>query len=447
MKISRNAVVLTAVGLVGASFVSTKAGPDDMVPVQAVFANASPLVKGNRVRAAGVDVGRITAIELRGGKAFVTMNVDRSVLPLHADSKATITTEDLLGERYVKLDRGSATAPSMGEPLTLDEKHTGRVVDLQDVLNSVDTPTAVALSSLVTEAGEGLAGNGANASRTLHELAPTMANADKLATVLAAQNDLLGHLVDSTSPVAAALATNHGRDIQAAVDGANASLSAVASERAALAGAMDRLPSTILHARMTLAELARASGPTTQTLKTLRPVTDNLGDISGELKRFSDAADPALSSLPPVLDRADELLKKAAPVAAALRPAASSLVGVAASGHRLSARALSGQSLTNLMEFVKGWSMATSDYDAISHYFKAMVPLSPNALGDDANALLPGTGAGDLLHGLPVPTSPSLPLPGRAGSTSSTVDPNSATGLSSKQEKSLVSQLLGGGLL
>lgn len=443
MSISRKAIVLSAAGLLGVSALSASANADDTVSVQAVFDNASPLVKGNRVRAAGVDVGSITDIDLRDGKAYVKMDVDRGVLPLRTDSTATITTEDLLGERYVNLERGTSDAPELPSPITLDAKHTDRVVDLQDVLNSVDTPTAVALSSMLTATGEGLDGNGAKARKILAGLDPTMGDAKQLADVLASQNALLGKLVDSTAPVADALASDHGRDLQRVVAGAEASLTAIAAERAALSQAMDRLPSTIRNARATLAELARTTGPTTQTLRTLRPVTDDLDDISGELGRFSEAADPALSSLPPVLRRAEDLLAKAAPVAKALRPASMSLEGVAANGDRLSARALTGRDLTNLMEFVKGWSMATSDYDAISHYFKAMVPLSPAALDDTAQGILPVL-PDNVLGGVQTPTAPALPLPGRDGSGSTTGDPKSATGLSSTQEKSLVNQLLGG---
>ncbi|HWJ10444.1 MAG TPA: MCE family protein, partial [Nocardioides sp.] len=200
------------------------------------------------------------------------------------------------------------------------------------------------------------------------------------------------------------------------------------------------------------------------------PVTGDLSQISEELTRFADAADPALGSLPPVLKEAKRLLDQAAPVVAALRPAGNGLVSTARSANELSDVAISGKSLTDLMEFVKGWSLATSDYDAISHYFKAMVPLSPNALGDTAAGLLPGL-PDDVLHGLPVPSAPDLDLPGRKGAEPDVAEGDtddvapapaqsglgglldgllggkksqSATGLSPAQEQSLIQQILGG---
>lgn len=452
MKRMQKLVAVWAVVLigVGALYVHATSGSGN-VQVTAVFANASPLVKGNLVRAGGVNVGSITGIALSNGKAVVTMSVQRSVLPLHTNASATITTEDLLGERYVNLDRGSPNAPVLAAPLTLDVQRTSRVVDLQDVLNSLNTPTATSLAALLSQAGEGLAGNGANAAKTLAAVSPTMTQARQIVNVLRSQNTLLGQLIDSAAPVANAVATNRGKSLDRLVNGATAALSAVASERAALSTALNELPSTISHARATLAQLAGLTAPATQTLASLRPVTDNLTAISGELSSFSTAANPALTSLPPVLARANTLLRQAAPVVAALRPASASLRSVSASTEHLSTNALSGSSLANLMEFVKGWSLATSGYDAISHYFNAMAVISPSAVGDTVKGILPGL-PGNPLSKLPVPTAPSLPLDGLSNLTGSLLGkpkPSSgsgATGLTPSQESGLLGALLGGGL-
>jgi phospholipid/cholesterol/gamma-HCH transport system substrate-binding protein len=457
MNPQRKTIALVGAGVLGAALLGNQLVgsdvDDDQVRVVAVFADASPLVPGNVVKAAGVDVGTITDIELDNGKAEVEMVVDRSVLPLHEDVSATITTQDLLGERFVLLDRGSPEAPELAGPMIIREENTSRVVDLQDVLSSLDTPTSAALAALVTETGEGLRGKGKRADLAIAALRPAMTQTRDLAAILSEQNELLGRLVDNAQPVAAALGADHGRQLDHLVGSATESLDIVASERASLKAALQRLPGTMASARAALAELAGVADPATRTLASLRPVTDDLDDISGELQRFADAADPALASLPRVLDRADKLLAQAAPVVAALRPAARDLVPTAAAAERLTTGAVSGQHLTNLMEFVKGWSMATSDYDAISHYFKAMVPLSPNALGDTAAGLVPAL-PDDILHGLPVPTAPEVPLPGRDGAEKKgsvsmdpvpdASDPGSATGLSKPQENALLEQLLGG---
>jgi len=461
-------IALLAALLVG----TTGASEKESVKVVAYFSDASPLVKGNAVKAAGVDVGTIESIEIDKGRARVEMELDHSVLPLHEDVTATITNQDLLGERFIMLDRGSDGQPELEEPMEIPEKQTSRVVDLQDVLNAVDTPTAEGLAALLTESGEGLRGQGKKANRALAALAPALRQADDLASILRDQNELLGNLVDTASPVAAALATKKGRSMDQLVDSATRLLDSVSAERAALQTSMEQLPSTLASAQATLAELAGTARPATRTLRRLRPITDDLPTISKELRRFADAADPALGSLPPVLEEAKRLLDKAAPVVADLRPAGDGLVSTMRSADQLTDGALSGKSLIDLMEFVKGWSLATSDYDAISHYFKAMIPLSPNALGDTAAGLVPGL-PDDILHGLPMPSAPDLHLPGRKdepdkADTKGTRDDRggqtpkndlgtlldgvlggsrtsqSATGLSAQQEQNLLQQILGG---
>lgn len=449
----------SALVLALAAVVLMRGGPDDDVVVVAVFEDASPLVPGNVVKAAGVDVGVITDVDLEDGKAHVAMRLDRRVLPLHEDATATITTQDLLGERFVRLERGSPDAPALTAPMTIPVSNTDRVVDLQDVLNAVDTPTSVALAALLTEAGEGLRGRGEQVDRMIAGLAPALRQTEDLADILNDQNDLLTTLVDNAQPVATALGADEGRQLDRLVESATTLLSIVASERGALRLALQNLPQTIRSSRSALVELSGAAGPATRTLASLRPITDDLDEISGELLRFAEAADPALGSLPPVLRRAEQLLREAAPVVAALRPAAEDLVPASVSGARLASTALSGESLTDLMEFVKGWSLATSDYDAISHYFKAMVPLSPQALDDTAAGVLPGL-PDDLLDGVTVPSAPVLEGPGRGdGPRQGPLDEvlgdvlggllggtrrQSATGLSAEQETNLLEQLLGG---
>jgi phospholipid/cholesterol/gamma-HCH transport system substrate-binding protein len=186
----------------------------------------------------------------------------------------------------------------------------------------------------------------------------------------------------------------------------------------------------------------------------LRPVTDQVRDISAELRAFSEAGDPALASLQPVLERGTAMLHEAAPLVRDLRPGGTGLRGASKAGRALAEDAL-GDRLADLMEFMKGWSLATSDYDAVSHYFKAILPLSPSPLGRGVTGPV-GVAPEDPLGGLPVPTPPRPDLPGRTGGDSSAgrdaaaergadgAPDGSATGLTPGQEGQMLDQLLGG---
>lgn len=74
----------------------------------AEFSNASGLKADQFVRAGGVEVGKIEDIKLTpdGRRAVVRFNVDRS-LPLYQSTTATIRYLDLIGNRYINLERGT----------------------------------------------------------------------------------------------------------------------------------------------------------------------------------------------------------------------------------------------------------------------------------------------------------------------------------------------------
>ncbi len=74
----------------------------------AEFSNGSGLKPGQFVRAGGVEVGKVKSVELaeNGQRVTVQMNVDKS-LPLYQSSTAQIRYANLIGERYVNLDRGT----------------------------------------------------------------------------------------------------------------------------------------------------------------------------------------------------------------------------------------------------------------------------------------------------------------------------------------------------
>jgi phospholipid/cholesterol/gamma-HCH transport system substrate-binding protein len=75
----------------------------------AVFKNVSGLRSGQFVRAAGVEVGKVSDIELSkdGQTATVNFTVNRDV-PLFQETTAAVRYLDLIGNRYLELERGAS---------------------------------------------------------------------------------------------------------------------------------------------------------------------------------------------------------------------------------------------------------------------------------------------------------------------------------------------------
>ena len=75
----------------------------------AIFSNASGLRAGQFVRASGVEVGKVSKVELinGGSQVKVDFSVDRS-LQLFEESTASVRYLNLIGDRYMELKRGQS---------------------------------------------------------------------------------------------------------------------------------------------------------------------------------------------------------------------------------------------------------------------------------------------------------------------------------------------------
>src|SRR5512145_801855 len=97
--------VFVLAGIAAVAWLSIRLGQleivgGDYVPVHAAFASVSGLKKGASVEIAGVEVGKVDAIALDGGKAEVVLKI-RKGIPLGDDTIASVRTMGLLGDKYI----------------------------------------------------------------------------------------------------------------------------------------------------------------------------------------------------------------------------------------------------------------------------------------------------------------------------------------------------------
>lgn len=78
--------------------------------LNALFNTAQELKIGDRVKMAGVEIGKVEAITLTTNKVMVTMKL-RANAGVKTDSSATIKFAGLMGQNFVSLDFGSPAAP------------------------------------------------------------------------------------------------------------------------------------------------------------------------------------------------------------------------------------------------------------------------------------------------------------------------------------------------
>lgn len=110
-------------------------------PVKARFDTISELKEGDPVKMAGVEIGKVTKIDLARGKVEVTMSLDKQA-EVKTDSKASIKFVGLMGQNYVSLDFGTSGAPAVtpGTVLETEEQAdlNSLMVKLQNVAEGVE---------------------------------------------------------------------------------------------------------------------------------------------------------------------------------------------------------------------------------------------------------------------------------------------------------------------
>lgn len=158
--------------------------------ITAYFTSATAIYPGDQVRVSGVKVGTIASIEPQGTKAKMTLYVDHGV-PIPADAKAVIVTQNLVAARYVELTPSYRTSgPVMADGAVIPIERTAVPVEWDEVKAQLmrlatdlgpnaKEPTP-AISRFVDSAANALdGGNGEKLRQTLTQLsgvARTIAN-------------------------------------------------------------------------------------------------------------------------------------------------------------------------------------------------------------------------------------------------------------------------------
>ena len=129
------------------------------------------------VRIAGVDVGKVTKIEsYRGGRnALVTMELEKSALPLHTDATAKMRPRLFLeGNSFIDLSPGTPGAPIARAGMTIPLSRTAVAVTFPHVTGALTAGTRRNLQTTLYEYGRALHGGAQGLNSALHHAARAM---------------------------------------------------------------------------------------------------------------------------------------------------------------------------------------------------------------------------------------------------------------------------------
>jgi phospholipid/cholesterol/gamma-HCH transport system substrate-binding protein len=292
--------------------------------VTAVVSDAGQVTKGNEVQVGGVPVGSVQSVKLRDGgrSAELELSIDGSEAPLHEGTTATIRNPSLtdIAGRYVALVPGPNSSPKIPDGGEIPTQDTTEIVDLDQLLNSLDPRVVASLSQVIHGSADASKGRGRDLAAAIHSLNPALSRSAAVLGELDSDQAAFQRLVVSSSQVVDTLAA-HGRQITAGTTAAGSALRAIATERQALADGLAAAPPTLRRAIPTLASLRGLLGDVDPALVEGQPVATGLSRLLPRLRPASAQLRDLLPQLhalvrsPGADDDATDLLRRLPQVA------------------------------------------------------------------------------------------------------------------------------------
>jgi ABC-type transporter Mla subunit MlaD len=125
--------------------------------LKAQFATAVNIHPKSPVRVAGVDVGKVSSVTRSGKAGLVTMEIESKGLPIHSDATLKIRPRIFLeGNWFVELQPGSPSANTLSSGATIPITQTSDPVQLDQVLDALNTDTRSNLQTFLIEYGDAL---------------------------------------------------------------------------------------------------------------------------------------------------------------------------------------------------------------------------------------------------------------------------------------------------
>jgi phospholipid/cholesterol/gamma-HCH transport system substrate-binding protein len=296
---------------VGTEFVSYKA---EFTTAQSVTPG-----QGQSVNVAGVPVGEIAKVELKDGRAVVTMKIRRKYAHVYKDATALLRPKTGLNDMIVELTPGSRRAGEIDHakdfiPIT----QTLPNVNTDEFLAALDGDTRSYLQLLVAGGGQALGGNGKNLSATFRRFEPTNRDILKITKALSVRRQNISRSIHNFKALTEAVGTKD-KQLSSLVDASDAVFKSFANQDAKLRQTLQLLPDTLKTTDVAVQKadkLGQALGP---TLGHLRPGARALGPSLKQSRPFFQKTTPVIEK------QLRPFARDALPTVKILRPAARDL--------------------------------------------------------------------------------------------------------------------------
>lgn len=290
-------VVLALVGIVMTLWIFTqqKASLPSWVPlvgeefahITGEFTTAQAVTpgQGQAVDVAGIQIGKVTSVDLKDGHAVVGMDIEPKYLTLiHPDATLLLRPKTNLNDMVVEVDPGGAKGhieDGANFPLARTEPN----VNLDAFLATLDTDTRQYLQLLVAGGAQGIGGRGHQLSGALRRFQPFAHYIADLTRAVAQRRVAVARAIHDFSLLTTELG-RHDSELERFVSGAKAGLGNFANQQQSLQQTLVEFPATLAAAQAGLASADRFSTVARPALLGLIPQAQALGPALEANERF-----------------------------------------------------------------------------------------------------------------------------------------------------------------
>lgn len=266
------------------------------------------LAEQSQIKISGVEVGRVSGVELGTGdqdtEAIVTLEIDPEYAPVPKDTRAILRAKSLLGEAYIELtpgDKRNGMLPDGGE---LPAAQVAKSVQLDEIFRTFDAKTREAFKQGAIDNSIAISGRGATLNQTLGVLPGTLTELDDVLNILNQQEDDVSRLVRNTGVVFDAISKRQGQ-FSGLIKNTNTVFRTTASRTQELQDFFRIFPTFLRESRLTqqrLGDFSEASTPSvvkfTPVARQVKPLFDAALELDPQLIRLYKALKPVIAKAP-----------------------------------------------------------------------------------------------------------------------------------------------------
>jgi phospholipid/cholesterol/gamma-HCH transport system substrate-binding protein len=274
---------------------------EEFEQISAEFATAQAVTpgQGQSVDIAGIQIGKVTSVDLEDGHAVVGMDIEPQYMELiHPNASFLLRPKTGLNDMVVEVEPGSGDKHiESGKRFTLAQTEPN--TNLDAFLGSLDTDTRQYIQLLVAGGAQGIGGQGLTLSNALRRFQPFVHYTAKLNKVVAQRHVALARVIHDFGLLTTELG-RHDSEIKRFVTSSDAALGNFANQQQSIQDALQEFPATLRAANAGLASSSRFSQAAYPALTKLIPQAQALTPaFKATEQMFNQTTEPIRTQIRP----------------------------------------------------------------------------------------------------------------------------------------------------